>query len=300
MIKVNNVVKTFDHFRALDGLTMTVEKGSIYGLVGPNGAGKSTILRHITGAYRPDSGSVLVDGQPVYENPGVKSRISIIPDELYYFNSASTRDMMKFYRGLYPNFDDKRYEALREAFPEVDETHPIRRLSKGMQKQSAFWLTLCCQPDVLVLDEPVDGLDPVMRRQVWSLLMGDVAQRGTTVLVSSHNLRELEDVCDHVGILSHGKVLLERSLTDLQDNIVKIQIVFPEGDLPQLPKELNVLHTTQIGRVHTLIIRGAMEEIKARLNTYSPLLMEALPLSLEEIFIYELGGEDYAVRDIVL
>ena len=300
MIKVNNVVKTFDHFRALDGLTMTVEKGSIYGLVGPNGAGKSTILRHITGAYRPDSGSVLVDGQPVYENPGVKSRISIIPDELYYFNSASTRDMMKFYRGLYPNFDDKRYEALREAFPEVDEKHPIRRLSKGMQKQSAFWLTLCCQPDVLVLDEPVDGLDPVMRRQVWSLLMGDVAQRGTTVLVSSHNLRELEDVCDHVGILSHGKVLLERSLTDLQDNIVKIQIVFPEGDLPQLPKELNVLHTTQIGRVHTLIIRGAMEEIKARFNTYSPLLMEALPLSLEEIFIYELGGEDYAVRDIVL
>ena len=300
MIKVNNVVKTFDHFRALDGLTMHVEKGSIYGLVGPNGAGKSTILRHITGAYRPDSGSVLVDGQPVYENPAVKRRISIIPDDLYYFNSASTRDMMKFYRGLYPNFDDKRYEALREAFPEVNEKHPIRRLSKGMQKQSAFWLTLCCQPDVLVLDEPVDGLDPVMRRQVWSLLMGDVAQRGTTVLVSSHNLRELEDVCDHVGILSHGKVLLERSLTDLQDNIVKIQIVFPEGDLPQLPKELNVLHTTQIGRVHTLIIRGAMEEIKARLNTYSPLLMEALPLSLEEIFIYELGGEDYAVRDIVL
>ena len=300
MIKVNNVVKTFDHFRALDGLTMTVEKGSIYGLVGPNGAGKSTILRHITGAYRPDSGSVLVDGQPVYENPAVKRRISIIPDDLYYFNSASTRDMMKFYRGLYPNFDDKRYEALREAFPEVNEKHPSRRLSKGMQKQSAFWLTLCCQPDVLVLDEPVDGLDPVMRRQVWSLLMGDVAQRGTTVLVSSHNLRELEDVCDHVGILSHGKVLLERSLTDLQDNIVKIQIVFPEGDLPQLPKELNVLHTTQIGRVHTLIIRGAMEEIKARLNTYSPLLMEALPLSLEEIFIYELGGEDYAVRDIVL
>ena len=232
--------------------------------------------------------------------PGVKSRISIIPDELYYFNAASTRDMMKFYRGIYPNFDDKRYEALREAFPEVNEKHPIRRLSKGMQKQSAFWLTLCCQPDVLVLDEPVDGLDPVMRRQVWSLLMGDVAHRGTTVLVSSHNLRELEDVCDHVGILSHGKVLLERSLTDLQDNIVKIQIVFPEGDLPLLPKELNVLHTTQIGRVHTLIIRGAMEEIKARLNTYSPLLMEALPLSLEEIFIYELGGEDYAVRDIVL
>ena len=302
MIKVNNVVKTFDGFRALDGLTMTVEKGSIYGLVGPNGAGKSTILRHITGIYRPDSGSILVDGQPVYENPAVKARMSTIPDELYYFNSASTRDMMKFYKGIYPHFDSQRYEALREAFPEVNEKHPIRRLSKGMQKQSAFWLSLCCQPDLLVLDEPVDGLDPVMRRQVWSLLMNDVAQRGTTVLVSSHNLRELEDVCDHVGILSHGKVLLERSLTDLQDNVVKLQIAFRESgdELPRLPAELKVLHTTRIGRVWTLILRGSPADIKARMAMYDPILMEALPLSLEEIFIYEMGGEDYGVRDIVL
>ena len=300
MIKVNNVVKSFDGFRALDGLTMTVEKGSIYGLVGPNGAGKSTILRHITGVYRPDSGSVLVDGCPVYENPAVKARLSTIPDELYYFTSASTRDMMKFYKGIYPQFDDKRYKALRDAFPEVNEKHPIRRLSKGMQKQSAFWLSLCCNPDVLVLDEPVDGLDPVMRRQVWSLLMGDVAQRGTTVLVSSHNLRELEDVCDHVGILSHGKVLLERSLTDLQDNVVKLQLAFAQPELPQLPADLNVLHTSQVGRVYTLIVRGSPAEIKTRMAVYEPILIEALPLSLEEIFIYELGGEDYAVRDIVL
>ena len=300
MIKVNNVVKSFEGFRALDGLTMSVEKGSIYGLVGPNGAGKSTILRHITGIYRPDSGSVLVDGQPVYENPAAKVKINTIPDELYYFNSASTWDMMKFYRGIYPKFDDKRYQALKEAFPEVDERQPIRRLSKGMQKQSAFWLALCCNPELLVLDEPVDGLDPVMRRQVWSLLMGDVAQRGTTVLVSSHNLRELEDVCDHVGILSHGKVLLERSLTDLQDNVVKLQVAFDQPELPKLPEDLNVLHVTQIGRVYTLIVRGNPAQIKTRMAVYSPILMEALPLSLEEIFIYELGGEDYAVHDIVL
>ena len=241
-----------------------------------------------------------VDGQPVYENPAVKAKISVIPDELYYFQSASTRDMMKFYRGMYPGFDDKRYQALKEAFPEVDEKQPIRRLSKGMQKQSAFWLALCCQPEVLVLDEPVDGLDPVMRRQVWSLLMGDVAQRGTTVLISSHNLRELEDVCDHVGILSHGKVLLERSLTDLQDNVVKLQLAFEQPGLPKLPEDLNVLHTSQVGRVYTLIVRGNPAEIKTRMAVYSPILMEALPLSLEEIFIYELGGEDYAVRDIVL
>ena len=300
MIQVNEVVKTFDGFRALDGVTMTVEAGSIYGLVGPNGAGKSTILRHITGAYRPDSGSVLADGQPVYENPAVKQKIAVIPDELYYFLSASTRDMMRFYRGLYPRFDDKRYEALREAFPEVDDRQPIRRLSKGMQKQSAFWLALCCQPELLVLDEPVDGLDPVMRRQVWSLLMGDVAQRGTTVLVSSHNLRELEDVCDHVGVMSHGKVLLERSLTDLQDNIVKLQAAFRQEEPPQLPRDWDVLHTSQIGRVYTYIVRGNPAAIKARMAAYDPLLLEALPLSLEEIFIYEMGGEDYGVRDIVL
>ena len=300
MIQVNNVVKSFDGFRALDGLTMSVEGGSIYGLVGPNGAGKSTILRHITGIYRPDSGSVRVDGQPVYENPAVKSRMAWIPDELYYFLSASTRDMMKFYRGLYPQFDDKRYQALKDAFPAVDEKQPIRRLSKGMQKQSAFWLALCCMPDILVLDEPVDGLDPVMRRQVWSLLMGDVAQRGTTVLVSSHNLRELEDVCDHVGILSRGKVLIERSLSALQENVVKMQVVFQEKELPQLPGDLQVLHVSQVGRIHTLIIRGNATEITNRLAAFAPILMEALPLTLEEIFIYELGGADYAVKDIVL
>ena len=298
MIKVNNVVKTFDGFRALDGLTMTAEKGSIYGLVGPNGAGKSTILRHIMGIYRPDSGSVLVDGEQVYENPAVKAKIAAIPDDLYYFNSASTKDMMRFYRGVYPSFDVKRYEALAEAFPEVDEKQPIRRLSKGMQKQSAFRLALCCNPEVLVLDEPVDGLDPVMRRQVWTLLMGDVAQRGTTVLVSSHNLRELEDVCDHVGILDHGKVLLERSLAQLQDNMVKLQVVFQDGG--DVPEDLEVLHASHVGRIHTLIMRMSAEEATNRLAVYKPMLVDAVPLTLEEIFIYELGGADYAVKDIVL
>ena len=300
MIQVKDVVKTFDGFRALDGLTMTVPSGSIYGLVGPNGAGKSTILRHINGVYRQDSGEVLVDGAPVYENPAVKARLASIPDELYYFLSASTRDMMRFFRGFYPRFDQARYQALKDVFTTVDERQSIRRLSKGMQKQSAFWLALCCRPDVLVLDEPVDGLAPVMRRQVWSLLMGDVAEHGTTVLVSSHNLRELEDVCDHVGILSRGKVLIERSLSDLQENVVKMQVVFQEKQLPQLPADLEILNISQVGRIHTLIVRGNATEVTNRLAAYAPILMEALPLTLEEIFIYELGGEDYAVRDIVL
>ena len=300
MIEVQGVVKNFDDFRALDGLTMTVPTGSIYGLVGPNGAGKSTILRHITGIYRQDEGTITVDGQTVYENPEVKARLTTIPDELYYFLSASTRDMMKFYRGLYPRFDEKRYQALKDVFTTVDEKRPIRRLSKGMQKQSAFWLALCCRPDYLILDEPVDGLDPVMRRQVWSLLMNDVAEHGTTVLVSSHNLRELEDVCDHVGILSKGKVLIERSLSDLQGNVVKMQVVFQEREMPKLPEDMEVLHVSQVGRIHTLIIRGRADEVTNRLAVYAPILLEALPLTLEEIFIYELGGEDYAVREIVV
>ncbi|MCI8477372.1 MAG: ABC transporter ATP-binding protein [Oscillospiraceae bacterium] len=300
MITAANVVKTFDGFRALDGLTMEVPDGAIYGLVGPNGAGKSTILRHITGVFCQDEGQVLLDGVPIYENPVAKARIASIPDELYYFLSDSTRDMMRFYKGFYPHFDMARYKALKEVFSTVDEKQPIRRLSKGMQKQSAFWLALCCRPDILVLDEPVDGLDPVMRRQVWSLLMGDVAEHGTTVLVSSHNLRELEDVCDHVGILSRGRVLIERSLSDLQENVVKMQIVFQEREVPKLPEDMEVLNISQVGRIHTLIVRGNATDVTNRLAVYAPILMEALPLTLEEIFIYELGGEDYAVRDIVL
>ena len=300
MIQAEKVVKTFDGFRALDELTMTVPTGAVYGLVGPNGAGKSTILRHITGVYLQDSGIILLDGERIYENPAAKGKINPIPDELYYFGSASTRDMAKFYKGFYPRFDEKRYEALKDIFRTVDEKQPIRRLSKGMQKQSAFWLALSCRPQVLVLDEPVDGLDPVMRRQVWSLMLSDVKQENVTVLVSSHNLKELEDVCDHVGILSRGRVLVERSLSDLQENVVKMQVVFQEREMPKLPADMEVLNISQVGRITTLIVRGKAHEITNRLSVYCPILLEALPLTLEEIFIYELGGEDYEVRDVIL
>ena len=299
MIEVKNVTKRFDGFAALNDATLSVPTGAVYGLVGPNGAGKSTIIRHLTGIFRQDSGTVRIGGEDVWENAALKARIAAIPDDWYYFNSATIRDMMRFYKGFYPQFSTERYEKLKAVF-ELDEKRPIRRLSKGMQKQAAFWLALSAMPDYLILDEPVDGLDPVMRRQVWSLMMGDVAERGTTVLVSSHNLRELEDVCDHVGILSRGKVLIERSLSALQENVVKMQVVFQEKELPQLPGDLQVLHVSQVGRIHTLIIRGNATEITNRLAAFAPILMEALPLTLEEIFIYELGGEDYAVRDIVL
>ena len=299
MIEVKSVVKTFDGFTALDGADITVPDSGVYGLVGPNGAGKPTVIRHITGIYRPDSGQVLVEGEPVYENPGKKALIAAIPDDWYHFPSATIADMMRFYRGFYPAFDMARYEKFKEVFA-LPEKSPIRRMSKGMQKQAAFWLTMCCRPRYLILDEPVDGLDPVMRRQVWSLMMSDVSEHGTTVLVSSHNLRELEDVCDHVGIMNKGRVLLERSLSDLQDNIVKLQAVWRTGEVPVLPGQLQVLHTSHVGRVYTYIVRGRAEDVTGRLEQFKPLMLEALPLSLEEIFIYELGGEQYAVKEIIL
>ena len=299
MIEVKKLVKTFDGFTALDSATLTVPKGAVYGLVGPNGAGKSTLLRHITGVYKQDSGQVLINGVPVFENRHAKERVVSIPDDWFFYNQSTIREMAKLYAGMYPRFDWGRFEKLRGLFC-LPEKKAIRRMSKGMQRQAAFWITMSCMPEYLVLDEPVDGLDPVMRRQVWQVLLDDVAARGTTVLLSSHNLRELEDVCDHVGIMDQGKVLLERTLSDLQDSTVKIQAAYPTPQEPALPAELQVLHHSQVGRVHTYIMRGSSEEICRRMQITSPLLLEAIPLTLEEIFIYELGGADDAAHKILL
>ena len=299
MIEVKKLVKTFDGFTALDSATLTVPKGAVYGLVRPNGAGKSTLLRHITGVYKQDSGQVLVNGVPVFENRHVKERIVSIPDDWFYYNQSTIREMAKLYAGMYPQFDEGRFEKLRELF-HLPEKKPIRRMSKGMQRQAAFWITMSCLPEYLVLDEPVDGLDPVMRRQVWQVLLDDVSARGTTVLLSSHNLRELEDVCDHVGIMDKGKVLLERTLSDLQDNTVKLQVAYKTAEEPTLPTELQILHHSRVGRVHTYIMRGSSEEICRRMQITDPVLLEAIPLTLEEIFIYELGGADDAAHKILL
>ena len=299
MIEVRDLVKTFDGFAALRGATLTVPKGAVYGLVGPNGAGKSALLRHITGVFRQDSGEVLVNGVPVYENRHVKENIVSIPDDWFYYNQSTIREMAALYAGLYPRFDWERFERLRELF-QLPEKKTIRRMSKGMQRQAAFWITISCLPEYLVLDEPVDGLDPVMRRQVWQVLLDDVAARGTTVLLSSHNLRELEDVCDHVGIMDKGKVLLERTLSDLQDTTVKLQVAYKTAEEPTLPAELQILHHSRVGRVHTYIMRGNSEEICRRMQITDPVLLEAIPLTLEEIFIYELGGADDVAHKILV
>ena len=293
MLELRNVTKTFGSFKALDDLSMVVPKGTVYGLVGPNGAGKSTAIRCMVGVYRPDCGEITVDGNAVYENPALKARIGYIPDDIFYFPAATLEEMRQYYKGIYPDFDDALFERLYEIFNLPRKT-PLRRFSKGMQKQAAFHLAICCRPDVLILDEPVDGLDPVMRRQVMSLILADVAERGTTVLISSHNLRELEDVCDHVGIMDHGKMLLEKSLADMQGTTHKLQMV------GQPPENLQILHESASGRLHTYIVRGSAAEIDRAVAAANPVYYDVLPLSLEEIFIYELGGVNYEVKNIIL
>lgn len=299
MIRTENVVKKFDGFTALDHVNMRVDQGAVYGLVGPNGAGKSTLIRHITGIYRQDEGEIEIAGEPIWENNSIKEQIAYIPDDIFYFMNADIRGMEAFYRNVYPNFDRELFQKLRGCFPEVDTKRAIRRMSKGMQKQAAFWLSICIKPRLLVLDEPVDGLDPVMRRQVWSLLISEVAEHETTVLVSSHNLRELEDVCDHVGIMHHGELIMERSLTDLQSGVTKVQAAFAE-ELSQMPEDMEILYRARTGRVHTFIVRGSNEAVKKRMAALHPILLDVLPLTLEEIFIYELGGADYEVKDILI
>ena len=300
MVQVNHVIKSFGDFRALDGVNMNVPKGAIYGLVGPNGAGKSTIIRHLTGVYRPDGGEIFVDGLPVYENREAKAKIAYIPDDLFYFLQADALEMMRYYKGIYAAFDEKMFYRMQEFFPRIDIRRNIRRLSKGMQKQVAFWLAICCKPELLVLDEPLDGLDPVMRRQIWGILMSEVAERQMTVLVSSHNLRELEDVCNYVGIMNKGKVMIERSLSELQGNICKIQVACPSG-MPKLPREYEVLHMSNTGRVYTIIVKGNPKSAAGAITTGTEhaAIVDILPLTLEEIFIYEMGGVDYEVKDIL-
>lgn len=298
MIEIKELKKSFEGFYALNGVNAHIKKGSVYGLVGPNGAGKTTLIKHMAGIFIPDSGALLVEGQPVYENVSVKSRMVYIPDDLYFFPQASILDMKKYYQSIYPVFDEGRFEKLKEAFP-INPKRGLKRLSRGMQKQAAFWLGICLRPDIMLLDEPVDGLDPVMRRKVWSILLQDVADREMTVFVSSHNLRELEDVCDYVGIMHEGKIILERSLSEMQSNIIKLQIAF-EGELPSEIESLDILHRQSSGRIWVLIVRGSKESVLESVNKLNPLLVDALPLSLEEIFIYELGGMDYAVKNIIL
>ena len=297
MIQAEKLVKCFGDFTALSELTAQIPQGSIYGLVGSNGSGKSTFLRLCAGVYMPDGGSLQVFGEPVYENVPLKSRIFFVADDLYFLPQSNLEEIAAFYRGIYPSFSQEKYQKLCTVFP-LDPRKKLNTFSKGMKRQAALLLGLACQPELLLLDEAFDGLDPVIRGAVKKLLSDEIAGRGMTVLITSHNLRELEDVCDRVGIIDRGKMLLERVLSDMQENMTKLQLVLPEGAV--LPGELDIIHSTGPGRLRTLIIRGRALDVTARLEGLSPIFMEAVPLTLEEIFIYELGGEGHEVRDIIL
>ena len=300
MIKIRNLEKSFGNFKVLDGLTLNVEKGSVYGLVGPNGAGKTTLIKTLMGVYKADSGSLEIGGENVYENSKIKEKVICIPDDLFFYPSYSILDTAKLYAGIYSGWSWENFEKLKEIF-KIDVTRKVRRLSKGMQKQVAFWLGLCTAPDCMILDEPVDGLDPVMRRNVWKLMLQAVSDREMTVLVSSHNLRELEDVCDHVGILHKGKVVIEKSLDDIKGNIHKLQIAFSDGVTPEgFEEKMDILDKSGFGSVSLYIVKGESQEIMETISGFNPCVCDILPLTLEEVFIYELGGMGYEFETILL
>jgi len=300
MIQGKDICKSFDGFAALDHANINVPQGSIYGLIGPNGAGKTTLLRNLVGIMQPDSGEVTMNGMPVFENVEAKLHIAYIPDNVLYFRQSTMRELKNLYAGLYPTFDHDYYDEIKGWFPDIKDNKPIRRMSKGMQKQIAFILTLSCKTDIIILDEPIDGLDPVMRKQVWRLMLDAVNKYNLTVLLSSHNLRELEDVCDYVGVMHHGKILMERSLLDLQDDIHKIQAAFNDDFMPVASSKFKVLNHSVLGKVQTWIIRGSKEDINHYFQRLNPLFMDQLPLSLEEIFIYELGEENYEIKEFLM
>ena len=299
MIKVSGVDKHFDDFKVLDNFYLEAPKGAICGLVGPNGAGKTTIINHITGVLKPERGTITVNGEDVWENERVKRSVLSIADDWFYFGSFTVKQMAAFYRSVYPTFNDARYEAIKPIFG-IDEKRQIRKLSKGMKKQVAFWLSLSAMPEALILDEPLDGLDPVMRKQVLNLVIADVADRNMTVLVSSHNLRELEDICDHVGIIHNGHMIMEKPLDDLKGSVHKYQLVFDEDMTDKLRAVDNVLHVSRVGSIYNVIIRGNTRDTDAAMQAFCPSLCERISLTLEEVFIYELGGLGYDFKNVIV
>ncbi len=299
MITVKNVNKYFDGFHALKDLSLHVESGSIYGLVGTNGSGKTTIIKHLTGILKQDSGEILFDGEPVYENASLKAKIGFVPDDLSWFASYTMKEAARYYRSLYPDWDGERYQEMIQAFG-LHSRKKMNSFSKGMQKQAAFILTMSIHPQYLILDEPIDGLDPIIRQLVWKYIIADVTD-GMTALISSHNLREMEGICDSIGILDRGEMKIERDLDELKSDINKIQVAFrEEGDPKERYRGLNVIHRESRGKVDLLIVRNDSEQIRKKIEEFHPILFDVLPLTLEEIFIYELGGENYEVKDIIL
>ncbi len=298
MIKADNLTKRFQGVTAVDHIHAEIQDGTVFGLIGTNGAGKSTFLRMAAGILKPDEGTITLDGEAVFEDIRVKARCFYIPDEPYFLGNGTPDDMKTFYQGIYPNFDTDRFGKLLKSF-ELDGRRKIQTFSKGMKKQLAVLLGICAGTDYLFCDETFDGLDPVMRQTVKSLFANDIEERHLTPVIASHNLRELEDICDHVGLLHRGGMLLSKDLDDMKMNIHKIQCVLPAGlDRTNL-QDLDIMTTEQRGSLLTLTVRGQKEEIQARMQSYHPVFFEMIPLSLEEIFISETEVAGYDIKKLI-
>lgn len=298
MIKAENLTKRFQGVTAVDHIHAEIQDGTVFGLIGTNGAGKSTFLRMAAGILKPDEGTITLDGESVFEDIRVKARCFYIPDEPYFLGNGTADDMKTFYQGIYPNFDTDRFGRLLKSF-ELDGRRKIQTFSKGMKKQLAVLLGICAGTDYLFCDETFDGLDPVMRQTVKSLFANDIEERHLTPVIASHNLRELEDICDHVGLLHRGGMLLSKDLDDMKMNIHKIQCVLPAGlDRTNL-QDLDIMTTEQRGSLLTLTVRGQKEEIQARMQSYHPVFFEMIPLSLEEIFISETEVAGYDIKKLI-
>lgn len=298
MIKADNLTKRFQGVTAVDHIHAEIQDGTVFGLIGTNGAGKSTFLRMAAGILKPDEGTITLDGEAVFEDIRVKARCFYIPDEPYFLGNGTPDDMKTFYQGIYPNFDTDRFGKLLKSF-ELDGRRKIQTFSKGMKKQLAVLLGICVGTDYLFCDETFDGLDPVMRQTVKSLFANDIEERNLTPVIASHNLRELEDICDHVGLLHRGGMLLSKDLDDMKMNIHKIQCVLPAGlDRTNL-QDLDIMTVEQRGSLLTLTVRGQKEEIQARMQSYHPVFFEMIPLSLEEIFISETEVAGYDIKKLI-
>lgn len=298
MIEISGTTKRFEATTALDGVTMTIQPGSIYGLVGTNGSGKSTLLRLLAGVYSPDGGEIKLDGQPIFENPNQKQRVFFVPDDLYFHPQATLEDMAGFYRAAYPRWDNKRYDRLCELFP-IGKKGKLSNFSKGMRRQAGLILALSSSPDYLLLDEAFDGLDPVIRHAVRKIISDMLSEYNMTVVISSHNLRELEDFCDRIGLLHLGHLKLECAIDALQLGFSKVQAVLkpmPEtielGGMRVLSKEIK-------GSVATIICAAGEEEALAAIQTLSPVLAESVSLTLEEVFVYEMEAVGYDYNKII-
>lgn len=299
MIEIKGLEKSFGCKKAVNGISMCIEEQQVFGLIGTNGAGKSTLLRMLCGVLKPDRGEIRLDGETVYDNPAAKAKLFFIADEPYFFRNADAGDMGRYYGDIYKGFDEVRFRKLLADF-ELPAEQRIQTYSKGMKKQLSVILGLCCGTKYLVCDETFDGLDPVMRQGVKSLMAGDMVERGLTPIIASHNLRELEDICDHVGLLHRGGVLLSEDLSDMKLGLQKVQAVFKnEEDAAKVGRAMRVLQDRRLGRLHTYAIRGDRKTVEQEFAALDTVFFEILPLTLEEIFISETEDAGYDIKNII-